>query len=74
MINGNTVENYQQMIEAMLEYNRNYGNTHKNIQSMTKILSIVQRLKKIIEPSKCYEKLVPIKVLEDVEVILQSKC
>jgi len=41
---------------------------------MTKILSIVQRLKKIIEPSKCYEKLVPIKVLEDVEVILQSKC
>ena len=31
MINGNTVENYQQMIEAMLEYNTNYGNTHKNI-------------------------------------------
>ena len=54
MINGNTIEDYQQMIEAMLDYNRNYGSTHKNIESATKILSMIQRLKKIIAPAKCY--------------------
>lgn len=63
MINNNTIEDYQQMIEAMLEYNKNYGNTHKNIESMTKLLTMIQRIKKVIAPTKCYEKLAPIKVL-----------
>ena len=58
------------MIEAMLEFNNNFGTPEKNIDHMTKILSSIQKLKKIITPSKCYEKLMPLKVLEEVETAL----
>ena len=61
------------MIEAMLEFNKNYGNPSKNIESMTKLLSMIQKLKKIIAPAKCYEKLEPMKVLSEVESILKNK-
>lgn len=50
------------MIEAMLEFNRHIATQEKSIEYMTKILSSVQKLKKIITPSKCYEKLEPMKV------------
>lgn len=60
------------MIEIMLEFNRHFATQEKSIEYMTKILSSVQKLKKIISPSKCYEKLEPLKVLEQVETILKN--
>jgi flavorubredoxin len=54
IVNGNTVQQYEQMIEAMLEFNKNCGTKDKNMDFMTKLLSQIQKLKKIITPSKCF--------------------
>ena len=52
------------MINTMLDFNKSYGNTPKTLDSMAKILSMIQKLKKIIAPTRCYEKLIPQNVLE----------
>ena len=44
------------------------------MESITRLLGMIQKLKKIITPAKCFEKLQPMKVLEEIESILKIHC
>lgn len=47
----------------MVSFNIHFTSIEKNTEYLTKILGAIQKVKKIITPSKGFEKMQPLKVL-----------